>query len=109
MYWLFNRVVPMNGKATAALYSTGCEGRNNHVKYLEHVQARVTLTSDRRGEIQIFLTSPMGTKSTLLARRTRDTSQDGFSNWAFMTTHNWGEFAKGTWMLEIENGASACK
>lgn len=102
-----SRVVPMNGRATAALYSTGCEGRNNHVKYLEHVQARVTLTSDRRGEIQIFLTSPMGTKSTLLARRTRDTSQDGFSNWAFMTTHNWGEFAKGTWMLEIENGASA--
>ncbi|CAI9721293.1 furin-like protease kpc-1 isoform X1 [Octopus vulgaris] len=102
-----SRVVPPNSRVTAALYSTGCEGRNNHVKYLEHVQARVTLTSDRRGEIQIFLTSPMGTRSTLLARRTRDTSQDGFSNWAFMTTHNWGEFAKGTWMLEIENGASA--
>ncbi|XP_025077508.1 furin-like protease kpc-1 isoform X4 [Pomacea canaliculata] len=101
-----NRVVPMNGKLTVPLYTDGCEGTVNHVKYLEHVQARITMTSSRRGEIQIFLTSPSLTRSTLLAKRTRDLSREGFNNWAFMTTHNWGEPAKGQWTLEIENGGS---
>ncbi|KAL3866808.1 hypothetical protein ACJMK2_044075 [Sinanodonta woodiana] len=102
-----NKPIPMNGKITVPLYTNGCEGTSSHVKYLEHVQARITLTASRRGEIQIFLTSPMGTRSTLLAKRNRDTSREGFNNWAFMTTHTWGELAKGQWILEIENGASA--
>ena len=58
---------------------------------------------------QVFLTSPAGTKSTLLQRRTRDTSTEGFSDWAFMTTHNWGESSVGRWTLEVHNGDSACK
>ncbi|XP_070212344.1 furin-like protease kpc-1 isoform X2 [Littorina saxatilis] len=102
-----NRIVPMNGKIIVPLNTDGCEGTVNHVKYLEHVQARITMTSSRRGEIQINLTSPSLTRSTLLAKRTRDTSREGFNNWAFMTTHNWGEPAKGTWVLEIENGVSS--
>ena len=99
----------MNGKLIVPLYTDGCEGTVNHVKYLEHVQARITMTSSRRGEIQINLTSPSLTRSILLAKRTRDTSREGFNNWAFMTTHNWGEPAKGQWTLEIENGASSCE
>ena len=99
----------MNGKIIVPLYTDGCEGTVNHVKYLEHVQARITMTSSRRGEIQINLTSPSLTRSILLAKRTRDTSREGFNNWAFMTTHNWGEPAKGQWTLEIENGASSCE
>ena len=99
----------MNGKITVPLYTDGCVGSGNRVKYLEHVQARITMTASRRGEIQIFLTSPWGTRSRLLEKRVRDTSREGFNNWAFMTTHNWGEFANGTWILEIENGASSCK
>lgn len=99
----------MNGRLIVSLQTDGCERTNNHVKYLEHVQARITLTASRRGEISINLTSPMGTRSTLLARRVRDTSREGFNNWAFMTTHNWGETANGKWILEIESGASSCK
>ncbi|XP_050402514.1 furin-like protease kpc-1 isoform X5 [Patella vulgata] len=102
-----NRIIPTNGKITVPLPTNSCQGTANHVKYLEHVQARITMTSSRRGEIQIFLTSPAGTRSTLLAKRIRDTSREGFNNWAFMTTHNWGEYAEGTWILEIENGASS--
>ena len=105
----FFRPIPMNGKITVYLDTDGCEGVVDHVKYLEHVQARITLTASRRGEIQIFLISPQGTRSTLLARRAHDNSREGFNNWAFMTTHNWGELAKGVWILEIENGASSCK
>lgn len=102
-----DKPIPMNGKITVYLDTDGCEGVSDHVKYLEHVQARITLTASRRGEIQIFLISPMGTRSTLLARRAHDNSREGFNNWAFMTTHSWGETAKGTWILEIENGASS--
>ena len=103
------RAIPMNGKIRVPLYTDGCQGTDSYVQYLEHVQARITLTASRRGEIQIFLISPAGTRSTLLARRVRDTSREGFNNWAFMTTHNWGERASGNWVLEIQNGASACK
>lgn len=39
------------------------------VNYLEHVQAKITLTSQRRGDIKIFLTSPSGTRVTLLTPR----------------------------------------
>ncbi|XP_021348495.1 furin-like protease kpc-1 isoform X3 [Mizuhopecten yessoensis] len=102
-----NRPVPANSKISVPLHTDGCIRTVNQVKYLEHVQARITLCAIRRGEISIYLRSPMGTRSTLLARRQRDVSRDGFNNWAFMTTHNWGEYAKGTWTLEIENGGSA--
>ncbi|XP_052279623.1 furin-like protease kpc-1 isoform X3 [Dreissena polymorpha] len=100
-----NKPVPMNGKISVPLYTDGCEGTEYEVKYLEHVQARITLKASRRGDIQIYLTSPMGTRSTLLAKRSQDNSKEGFNNWAFMTTHNWGELAKGQWVLVIENGA----
>lgn len=39
----------------------------------------------------------------MLAKRARDTSRTGFREWAFMTTHNWGEMAVGLWTLEINN------
>ena len=99
----------MNGRLFVPLYTDGCEASANHVRYLEHVQARITMTSTRRGELQISLTSPSLTRSVLLAKRPRDSSREGFNNWAFMTTHNWGEPAKGQWILDIKNGASSCE
>ena len=48
------------------------------VNFLEHVQAHITLTALRRGDVQMYLTSPGGTKSQLLARRPHDTSRAGF-------------------------------
>lgn len=39
------------------------------VNYLEHVQAKITLSAPRRGDLQINLTSPAGTMVTLLATR----------------------------------------
>ena len=104
---IVTRGIPLNGQVEVALVSDGCHGSyNNEVRYLEHVEAKVTMQASRRGEIQIFLISPRGTRSTLLARRSRDLSTVGFNNWAFMTTHNWGEPSQGTWTLEIHNGAA---
>ncbi|XP_048828379.1 furin-like [Brienomyrus brachyistius] len=82
-----------------------CAGRSNFVSSLEHVQARLTLSYSRRGNLAIHLISPGGTRSTLLASRPHDYSSEGFNDWAFMTTHSWDEDPNGEWTLEIENVA----
>lgn len=78
---------------------TECDG----VEILEHVQAKLTIAAQRRGDLNIQLTSPMGTKVTLLAHRAHDNSRGGFSYWPFMSVHSWGENPFGTWQLEIHN------
>ncbi|KAE8297100.1 Furin-1 [Larimichthys crocea] len=84
-----------------------CFGTDSHVTSLEHVQARLTLSYNRRGNLAIHLISPAGTRSTLLHPRPHDYSSEGFNDWAFMTTHSWDENPNGAWTLEIENVAGA--
>ncbi|XP_051979189.1 furin-like isoform X2 [Xyrauchen texanus] len=83
-----------------------CSGQPDFVSSLEHVQARLTLSYNHRGNLAIHLISPLGTRSTLLAPRPQDNSAEGFNDWAFMTTHSWDEDPQGEWTLEIENVAS---
>ena len=114
------RAIPHGNRLQLQLYTDGCANSpDENVAYLEHVQAIITLKAPKRGDIQIYLTSPAGTigrelmswritlvsgtKSTLLTKRARDTSRAGFTDWAFMTTHNWGEKSAGLWTLEIDN------
>ncbi|KAF6088870.1 proprotein convertase subtilisin/kexin type 2 [Phyllostomus discolor] len=75
--------IPSTGKLVLTLTTDACEGKENFVRYLEHVQAVITVNATRRGDLNINMTSPMGTK------------------WPFMTTHTWGEDARGTWTLEL--------
>ena len=100
-----NGTIPLNGRITYNLTTDGCMNTTNRIKHIEHVQAKITLSSFRRGEISIYLISPSGTRSTLLAKRHRDYSRTGFKDWAFMTTHFWDESAEGVWTIEIRNGA----
>lgn len=72
-----------------------------HIRHLEHVQSKITLAATRRGDLHIYLVSPFGTRSTLLAQRPNDNAEQGFKNWPFMTVHNWGEPPNGNWTLEI--------
>lgn len=38
----------------------------------------------------------------ILSRRVNDDDhRDGFTKWPFMTTHTWGEYPQGTWLLEV--------
>uniref|UniRef100_A0A8C6K8V2 Furin (paired basic amino acid cleaving enzyme) a n=1 Tax=Nothobranchius furzeri TaxID=105023 RepID=A0A8C6K8V2_NOTFU len=83
-----------------------CTGSDSCVTSLEHVQARLTLTYNRRGNLAIHLISPAGTRSTLLHPRPHDYSSEGFNDWAFMTTHSWDENPNGVWTLVIENVAT---
>ncbi|XP_013913556.1 PREDICTED: neuroendocrine convertase 2 [Thamnophis sirtalis] len=94
--------VSSGSKLVLTLSTDACEGKENFVRYLEHVQAVITVNSTRRGDLNINMTSPMGTKSILLSRRPRDDdSKVGFDKWPFMTTHSWGEDPRGTWVLEV--------
>lgn len=81
--------------------TNACKGSGTEVNYLEHVQAVITVNSTRRGDLELFLTSPMGTRSMILSKRVNDDDHlDGFTKWPFMTTHTWGEYPHGIWTLE---------
>ena len=64
------RGIAVNGRTEVSVKSDGCAGGyGSDVRRVEHVQAVVTLTSSRRGHVELYLTSPGGTRSTLLAGR----------------------------------------
>ncbi|KAF5294709.1 hypothetical protein FQA39_LY00193 [Lamprigera yunnana] len=91
--------IPAKSVVVLQLQVQECEG----VQILEHVQAKLTIVSQRRGDLHIQLTSPMGTRVTLLAHRAHDIARSGFTHWPFMSVHSWGETPFGTWQLEIHN------
>ena len=92
----------VSGSFISTLSADGCKRKDNEVQFLEHVQARVTLRTNRRGSVALALTSPQGTKSQLLHFRNGDTSSEGFGGWPFMTTHCWEENPVGDWKLEVQ-------
>uniref|UniRef100_A0AAR2KET4 P/Homo B domain-containing protein n=1 Tax=Pygocentrus nattereri TaxID=42514 RepID=A0AAR2KET4_PYGNA len=101
------RYIRPDQKLNASMSSTGCsEQPEQQVVFLEHVVVRVLIVHPRRGDLEISLISPSGTRSQLLAKRLFDNSNEGFRNWEFMTVHCWGERAEGTWTLEISDSPS---
>ncbi|CAL4067446.1 unnamed protein product, partial [Meganyctiphanes norvegica] len=94
------------GSITAEITTDGCAGTSGEVRYLEHVQARVSLRFLPRGNINIKLISPSGTTSTLLFERPRDVFLEKFDDWPFLSVHFWGEKAAGTWRLIVTNGGT---
>ena len=67
----------------------------------------LTIEYTRRGDLVIFLTTPMGTRTCLLPVRSEDSSDEGFKRWAFMSTHAWGEDPRGKWTLELKDGGES--
>ncbi|KAM5237878.1 LOW QUALITY PROTEIN: proprotein convertase subtilisin/kexin type 4 [Ctenodactylus gundi] len=82
---------------------SACADSVSYIRSLEHVQAQLSLSYSRRGDLEISLTSPMGTRSTLMAIRPLDTSRQGYNNWTFMSTHFWDEDPRGVWTLSLQN------
>ncbi|XP_074107008.1 furin-like protease 2 isoform X1 [Cotesia typhae] len=85
---------------------SGCAGTINEVRFLEHVQCKVSLRFFPRGNLRLLLTSPMGTTSTLLFERPRDVLSSNFDDWPFLSVHFWGEKADGRWTLQIINAGN---
>ncbi|XP_042236382.1 neuroendocrine convertase 2-like [Homarus americanus] len=96
-----SKMISVNKSVVLEIETDACTGTDTEVNYLEHVQAVITLNATRRGDVELFLMSPMGTKSMILSKRPNDDDgRDGFTKWPFMTTHTWAENPRGTWRLE---------
>ena len=97
------REIPRGGlvdrNLTVSLITDGCANTDNNVKYLEHVQAVISLKYAPRGDLKIALISPSGTKSYLLLPRPKDRNGKSFDNWPFLSVHFWGENPTGEWKL----------
>ena len=59
------------------------------------------ITWPERGYVQVSLTSPSGTTSTLLPRRIGDIFPGSYDDWPFLAVHFWGENPAGTWRINI--------
>ena len=96
---------------SVSLITDGCENSASGVRYLEHLQARISLKYQPRGDLRISLKSPRGTTSHLLLPRPKDRVGSTFDNWPFLSVHYWGEDPTGEWKLgkyswEIVNPSS---
>lgn len=63
------RIITGHSTQTFTLKLAECKDNgepSREVNYIEQVQAFVTLSTDRRGEIEIYLHSPSNTRSQLL-------------------------------------------
>uniref|UniRef100_A0A3B3B7T7 Proprotein convertase subtilisin/kexin type 6 n=1 Tax=Oryzias melastigma TaxID=30732 RepID=A0A3B3B7T7_ORYME len=93
-------------RLNSSITTSGCsEDPQVHVQHLEHVVVKVLLLHPRRGDLEIELISPSGTRSQLLGRLL-DSSSEGFRNWEFMSVHFWAETPAGTWTLEVKDTPS---
>jgi proprotein convertase subtilisin/kexin type 5 len=90
-------------RTTVNVKTDGCQGSLNAVRFLEHVQCKISLRYYPRGNVMVVLTSPSGTRSTLLLPRPRDSFASTFEDWPFLTVHYWGESPQGQWTLEVVN------
>ena len=100
-----NIVIPdsIGSGASVAISTDGCDGTLNNVRFLEHVQCKISLRYFPRGNVMIALTSPAGTRSILLFPRPKDMFATTFEDWPFLSVHFWGENPVGTWKLEVIN------
>ncbi|HEV3342330.1 MAG TPA: tandem-95 repeat protein [Pirellulales bacterium] len=97
------------------------QGINSQVTFtgglhVEHAEVVLNITHPQRGDIEVILTSPDGTRSVLQATRsfktaTGDTTFDfnlatgtvgaNYNNWATSTVQDWGQSSAGTWTLNV--------
>ena len=56
----------------------------------------------KRGDINVTLTSPQGSTSTLLFNRPYDiVTTEGYLNWPFLSVLHWGENPNGQWTIRV--------
>lgn len=56
---------------------------------IEHVTATVYIEHERRGDLEVLLSSPQNVTSQLGAPRKYDVSEGGLIDWTFMTVKHW--------------------
>jgi len=79
----------VSGGVTSTITVTQDDLVLNNFDTLEHVTVRVWIAHDRRGDVEVEITSPNDIKSVLAARRRLDADKDGYSGWRFMSVKHW--------------------
>ncbi|KAH9980967.1 peptidase S8/S53 domain-containing protein [Lactifluus volemus] len=93
----------VDGGITSTITITEEDLELNNFELLEHVTVRVWITHDRRGDVEVEITSPNGIKSILAARRRLDMDTDGFPAWRFMSVKHWDEDPRGDWTIRVSD------
>ena len=68
---------------------------------VESVSVFLNLEHFSRGDLEVVLTSPTGTKSVLHPGKRPENQQN--ERWKLVTMRNWGESAVGAWTLELSD------
>jgi subtilisin family serine protease len=60
------KTVSQTHSVVATLNTDACQGTMNEVNYIEQVEIIVSIAAKVRGKLEVFLTSPMGTRTNIL-------------------------------------------
>ncbi|HJL96961.1 MAG TPA: S8 family serine peptidase [Candidatus Poseidoniaceae archaeon] len=109
----WNPVADETSVTTGTLNCIQCDIPDNSANYIsvnttvsepilvENVDVVVDIPHAFRGDLEIILTSPAGTKS-ILSEKHSD-SGNNFNDWRFSTVHHWDEDSRGEWTLTVED------
>lgn len=103
VFFSFSRLlIPWRGDLSLTL---SLKQENCSIQYLEHMQAEVNVLFPRRGYLEMFSTSPSGTRSKLLYSRKIDvlTGRRNLTDWRVTSLHYWGEKPFGDWNFTIRS------
>ena len=75
---------------------------------MEHVEINVNILHPARGDLDITLISPSGTRSYLAVSHS-DNRANIPAGWRYTSNANWGEVPTGQWTLKVENKKGAKK
>jgi len=79
--------------------TAACRG----IRHLEHVLLVLNLNFTFRRQIEVTLTSPLGTTSIMLRSGRRFDGGKTIENLSLLSLHHWGENPNGLWELRIRN------
>ncbi|KAJ2876296.1 pheromone processing endoprotease [Coemansia aciculifera] len=92
-----------NESATRTAEITAAQMAEAKMRRIEHVTVVVDMSHDFRGNVEIWLESPHGIRSQLATVRQHDNSNQGLTDWRFMSVKHWGEDPVGKWSLHVRN------
>ncbi|KAJ2115400.1 pheromone processing endoprotease [Coemansia sp. RSA 922] len=92
-----------NESATRTVEITAAQVAEAKMRRIEHVTVVVDMSHDFRGNVEIWLESPHGIRSQLATVRQHDNSNQGLTDWRFMSVKHWGEDPVGKWTLHVRN------
>ncbi|KAH7054022.1 hypothetical protein BKA57DRAFT_533521 [Linnemannia elongata] len=101
-----DRKIPQNAKGVVSVLKVSQEdllADEVRLGTLEHITVTVNIEHERRGDVEVVLTSPNGIESRLGVRRRYDAATTGFPNWTFMTVKHWDENPVGEWKLTVRD------